>query len=67
MEQEKLESKARILTLEMKRDRILEALEHITAEIYSEIKRLELFDPSPDSSEETEDEWDTIDGDGCPA
>jgi hypothetical protein len=55
--QEKLEGEARILTLEMKRDRILEALEHITAEIYSEIKRLELFESPEDVDPD----------DGCPA
>ncbi|MFA5311749.1 MAG: hypothetical protein WC375_00355 [Methanomassiliicoccales archaeon] len=41
--QEILEIEARILELEMRRDRILETLESLTAEIYSEMKLLDLY------------------------
>jgi len=39
-----MQRKANLLALELQRDRILEALEAITADIYSAMKRVEQID-----------------------
>lgn len=44
MEKKRIEKQAKVLSLQLKRDDMLEVLEKITAEIYTELKSIEYLE-----------------------